>query len=63
MLQNFVEAMLPRDAESVFGGGSAGASWKSMLAEHVARELARSGGIGIAGTIAQSQEERSGANK
>ncbi len=52
VLQNFVEAMLPREAESVFGRGTAGAFWKSMLAEHVARELARSGGVGIARMIA-----------
>jgi len=52
VLQHFVEAMLPREAESVYGRGTAGAFWKSMLAEHVARELARSGGVGIARVVA-----------
>jgi len=61
VLQSFVEAMLPRDAERVFGGGTAGDIWKSMLAEQVAKELARSGGIGIAGMITQSRTDRSRA--
>lgn len=51
VLQSFVEAMLPRESDSVFGEGTSGALWKSMLAEQVARELARSGGIGIARMI------------
>lgn len=48
VLQSFIEAMLPRDAEATFGHGTAGAFWRSMLAEQMARELARTGGIGLA---------------
>lgn len=50
-LQKFVEAMLPKESASWYGGGFAGDTWKSMLAEQVAKELARSGGIGIANMI------------
>ena len=40
--------MLPKNAESVFGSGTAGGIWKSMLAEKLADQISRSGGIGIA---------------
>ncbi|MCL4766652.1 MAG: rod-binding protein [Hyphomicrobiaceae bacterium] len=46
--------MLPRGSGSVFGEGTAGMLWKSMLAEQIAMELARGGGIGIARMIRPS---------
>jgi hypothetical protein len=51
-LQNMIEAMMPEDAEAVFGTGTAGSIWKSMLAEKVAAEVARTGTLGIAKQIA-----------
>ena len=39
-LQTVVQEMLPKDAENVYGSGLAGDVWKSMLAEHVAAEIA-----------------------
>ena len=59
VLQNFIEAALPRDAESVFGRGTSGTFWKSMMAEQLARELSRSGGVGIADLIAAGSRDRS----
>lgn len=50
-LQKFVEAILPKQGEAWFGKGFAGDTWKSFLAQQVAAELARSGGIGIARMI------------
>src|SRR5262245_10331837 len=47
-LTNFVEAMMPKQASAVFGAGTAGDVWKSMMAQQIAAELARAGGIGIA---------------
>jgi hypothetical protein len=55
VLQSFVEAILPKDAETVFGGGLAGGYWKSMLAETLGKELAEHGGIGIAKMIASGK--------
>jgi peptidoglycan hydrolase FlgJ len=52
VLQTFVQAMLPKDATSFFGKGTAGAFWKSMLAEKLANELAKSGQIGLAKRLA-----------
>ncbi len=51
-LAGFVEAMLPQRAEAVFGGGTAGQVWRSMLAEQIAMQMAESGGIGIADSLA-----------
>jgi peptidoglycan hydrolase FlgJ len=53
VLQSFVEAMLPKEAESVFGSGTAGDVWKGMLAEKIGAEIAQSGGIGIAEQLAK----------
>lgn len=55
LLQNMIEAMMPEDAESVFGRGTAGKVWKSLLAEKVAAEIARTGSLGIAKQIAEGQ--------
>jgi hypothetical protein len=54
VLQSFIAEMLPKSAEMVFGRGTAGAIWKSMLAEKLAGEIARSGRLGIAQKIAGS---------
>lgn len=48
VLQSFLQTMLPKDTESVYGGGMAGEMWQSMLAEQLGTTIARRGGIGIA---------------
>ena len=48
VLQTFIQTMLPKDAEGVYGKGLAGDMWKSQLAEHLADVMADRGGIGIA---------------
>ncbi|MEK9278431.1 MULTISPECIES: rod-binding protein [unclassified Bradyrhizobium] len=52
ILQTFVETMLPKDSEEVFGKGTAGSVWKSMLAEQLGNQLAAGKGIGIAKQLA-----------
>ena len=52
VLQSFIQAMLPANAEHVFGKGAAGDIWKSMMAEKLADQLARSGQIGLAQQLA-----------
>jgi len=54
VLQSFIQSMLPKDAEDVFGRGTAGSFWKSMMAEKLADQIARSGALGIADQIAKS---------
>lgn len=48
VLQTFIQNMLPKDAEGVYGKGLAGDMWKSQLAERLADVMAERGGIGIA---------------
>lgn len=57
ILGQFVETMLPNDAEAVFGEGATGEIWRSMLAEQVANQLAASGGIGIAGLLSDTLKQ------
>ena len=52
VLQNFVKSMLPNDSENVFGKGTSGDIWKSMMAEQIGDVLSKGGGIGIADQLA-----------
>jgi len=54
VLQSFIQSMLPKDAQHVFGKGTAGEVWKSMLAEKLGAEIAKSGRIGIAQRLASA---------
>jgi hypothetical protein len=54
ILQMFVESML-KDASDVFGKGTAGTIWRSMLAEQIGNEMARGNGIGIAKQLAKAR--------
>jgi len=53
-LSSFVQTMLPTDASAVFGTGTAGDIWKSMLAERIGAELAKSDSFGIAAQLASA---------
>lgn len=55
VLQMFVESMLPKDANNVFGKGTAGTVWRSMLAEQISNEMAKGNGVGIARQLAKSR--------
>jgi flagellar protein FlgJ len=55
VLQTFVESMLPQDASEVFGKGTAGTIWRSMLAEQIGNEMAKGEGIGIAKQLARAR--------
>jgi Rod binding domain-containing protein len=48
LLNGFVNEMLPKDGSAAFGQGLAGDMWKSMLADQVSRQIAKSGSLGIA---------------
>jgi hypothetical protein len=56
VLQTFIQSILPKDANHVFGDGIAGSFWSSMLAEQVAGQLADAGGIGIAQSLVPEQK-------
>ncbi|WOJ88664.1 rod-binding protein [Methylocapsa polymorpha] len=47
VLQSLVETMLPKDAGDVFGHGSAGDIWRSMLADQLAAQIGKSIDLGL----------------
>ena len=47
ILKTFVDAILPKNETDVYGQGSAGDIWKSMLADQIARQIAKSGAFGV----------------
>ncbi|PSJ60712.1 rod-binding protein [Pseudaminobacter soli (ex Li et al. 2025)] len=51
VLQTFIQNMMPKDAENVYGKGMAGDMWKSMMAGKIADVMAERGGIGIADRV------------
>lgn len=63
VLQTFITEMLPKNAENVFGKGTAGDVWKSMLAEKLANEIASSGQIGLAKRLAAVEAARTASTQ
>jgi Rod binding domain-containing protein len=55
VLQSFIQEMLPKNAEGVYGSGIAGDIWRSMLSEQLAFQVAERGGIGIADQVRGAQ--------
>lgn len=55
VLQVFVETMLPKQSEDLFGKGTAGTVWRSMMAEQLGNQLAQGKGIGIAKQLAAAR--------
>src|SRR5271165_2483573 len=46
LLNSFVGELLPKGT-SVFGEGSAGDMWRSMLSEQISKQIAKSGALGL----------------
>jgi Rod binding domain-containing protein len=51
VLQTFLQSMMPKNSEAVYGSGLAGDMWKSELAQQIASVMAKRGGIGIANRL------------
>ncbi len=47
VLQRLVEAMLPKEDSGVFGSGTAGDVWRSMLAEQLAKQIGKTVDLGL----------------
>jgi flagellar protein FlgJ len=56
MLNSFVSELLPKDKGEVFGQGMAGDMWRSMLAEQVSTQIAKSGKLGLARRLFATHE-------
>jgi peptidoglycan hydrolase FlgJ len=48
ILRSFVEEIMPKATPSLYGEGTAGEVWRSMQADYMSQEIAKSGGVGIA---------------
>lgn len=51
VMQSFIQSMLPKEADAVYGSGMAGDMWQSLLAQQLGDAVAERGGIGIADSI------------
>jgi flagellar protein FlgJ len=60
VLQSFVGTMLPK-SEKIFGKGTAGDIWRSMMAEHIAGKMAKAGGIGLTRVLGAAAGDRAAA--
>ncbi len=54
-LRQMLEECMPKDSASLFGEGTAGSVWRSMLADSMATTLSKSGTIGIAQMITKHE--------
>jgi peptidoglycan hydrolase FlgJ len=51
-IASFLGPMLDQARPTTLGGGAGEQMFSSLLADHIAREIARSGGIGLAQSVA-----------
>lgn len=56
ILQTWIEALLPKTEGGSFGTDGSASIWRSMMAEQLATQLARGGGVGLQKIIATRQE-------
>jgi Rod binding domain-containing protein len=56
LVNSFVSEMLPKDMASVFGEGTAGDIWRSMLSEQISRQIAKSGALGLSRCLFATHE-------
>ncbi len=56
LINSFVGEMLPKNADSVFGEGTAGDIWRSMLSEQISQQMAKSGALGLSRRLFATHE-------
>ncbi len=60
-LRQLLEEFLPKDSEAVFGKGTSGTVWRSMMADSLATSLSKAGTMGIAPLIAKDAQAKAEA--
>jgi Rod binding domain-containing protein len=55
ILSTFVKELLPKDS-AIYGEGTAGDVWKSMLAQQIATQVAKSGVLGISKKLFETHD-------
>jgi Rod binding domain-containing protein len=53
-LRQMLEESMPKDSDALFGEGTSGTMWRSMLADSLATTLSKTGSIGLAQMITKS---------
>lgn len=61
LLGRLLETMMPSDAASVYGGGTAGRIWRGFMAEHLAKSAAAGQGVGVAAALSAHAPRRGDA--
>jgi hypothetical protein len=56
VLRNMFETLLPNEESGAFGEGPSSGVWRSLAADQLAGVYAKTGGIGIANTLASAQQ-------
>ncbi len=59
-LNSFVGQMLPKDSPALFGQGTAGEIWRSMLSDQISRQIAKSGELGLSRRLFATHELATG---
>ncbi|MBY6240593.1 rod-binding protein [Methylosinus sp. Sm6] len=62
VIQSTLETILPKAEEGLFGHGSAGSTWRSMLAEQIGQQIAKAGGLGMRSMLLRDLEHRAAAS-
>jgi hypothetical protein len=47
LLQGWLDVILPKEGSGVYGGGAGAGIWRSMMAEQLATQIVRAGGVGL----------------
>ncbi len=47
IIQSCLQTILPKEEQGFFGQGTGGGIWRSMLAEQLANQISKAGGIGL----------------
>jgi hypothetical protein len=55
ILQTWLEALLPKAEGMLYGSDGAGGVWRSMMAEQLGGQIAKSGGVGLRKLFENSQ--------
>jgi flagellar protein FlgJ len=58
VIQSCLETILPDTQNGLFGHGAAGNAWRSLLAEEIAAQIAKAGGVGLKKMLAQDLDHR-----
>ena len=57
-LRQMIDASMPKDSASLFGEGTSGTMWRSMMTDTLATSLSKTGTLGIANMILKSETGR-----